>query len=119
MCIAGGGMKPVTVPDNIRTELHDMMANLEAIKGDKFTFMVKFLMNIQAMLSLIGQGTVIKEQVNEEKFKVTLSHITTILCGMMSDALGLPDDEMQEVVRAAKAADSLMEHVKAQSKKQD
>lgn len=117
MCLMGGAMKEVNVPENISTELHNMMENLEAVKGDKFTFMVKFLMNVQALLTLIGQGTMIKDEVNEEKFKDTLSHITSILCSMHSDALGLPDSDMQEVVRAARAADSLMEHVKAQQKK--
>ena len=108
----GNGLNKIEIPKEIGDELTNMMDNLMAVKGDKFVFMVKFMMNTQGLVSLLAQCTTIDDNVDKPKFKNTLTHIMSTLADMHRDALGIPESEMSEVIRATQAADSLVDHIR-------
>jgi len=97
------------VPDKYKDELDAILDNARFIHGDNFVKHVKFLMNMDSMLSMITQNTTLDEGCTPQQMSEVISNVVTQLVGSHAEALGLKFEQEEPAEKTMEALKSIVD----------
>jgi dihydrodipicolinate synthase/N-acetylneuraminate lyase len=112
-----GMSKNIEMPEDIKQEVFNVMQTAEKIKGENFTNFVKFLMNMNGLLSMFTENFSpddhIREHPNADKIidqlQDMISHVASTLSSMYGDAMGMSDEDTKEAIKTANTMQGIVQ----------